>query len=157
MVRSSIISLVFLVLLLIPAQGNFRTMQTDFSTPNVDVEWYIKNSTPSEALEAALEYYGVKHATIVYSQSILETGNFKSRICKEYNNLFGLVNRKTHDYFKFNHWSESVIAYRDYVQYKYKGGDYYAFLSKIGYAEDSLYISKVKNIERLHKKKKKKN
>ena len=40
----------------------------------------------------------------------------------------------------------SVKAYRDYVQYKYKGGDYFAFLDRIGYAEDKAYIEKLRSI-----------
>lgn len=45
-------------------------------------------------------------------------------------------------------WEESVKAYKDYVQYKYKGGNYYEFLNRIGYAEDGSYISKVMSLER---------
>lgn len=43
-------------------------------------------------------------------------------------------------------WEESVKAYKDYVQYKYKGGNYYEFLNRIGYAEDQAYLIKVKRI-----------
>lgn len=43
-------------------------------------------------------------------------------------------------------WEESVKAYRDYVQYKYKKGNYYDFLNRIGYAEDKEYIGKVRRI-----------
>lgn len=43
-------------------------------------------------------------------------------------------------------WEESIKAYKDYVQYKYKGGNYYNFLDGIEYAEDGEYINKVKQI-----------
>ena len=43
-------------------------------------------------------------------------------------------------------WEESVKAYKDYVQYKYKGGNYYDFLNRIGYAEDKEYTSKIGRI-----------
>lgn len=43
-------------------------------------------------------------------------------------------------------WEESVKAYKDYVQYKYREGSYYDFLNKIGYAEDQAYLIKVKRI-----------
>ena len=46
-------------------------------------------------------------------------------------------------------WEESVKAYKDYVQYKYKGGNYYDFLNRIGYAEDGSYISTVMSLERI--------
>lgn len=45
-------------------------------------------------------------------------------------------------------WEESVKAYKDYVQYKYKGGNYYDFLNKIGYAEDGNYVTKVMSLEK---------
>ena len=35
------------------------------------------------------------------------------------------------------------------IEYKYKGGDYYEFLDRIGYAEDKEYIKKVKAVERI--------
>lgn len=95
----------------------------------------------------ALEYYGVKHPQIVYAQAVLETGHFKSDLCLNGNNLFGLYNSKKHRYHTFDHWTESVVAYLDYVQYRYKPpNDYYKFLSDIGYAEDPNYINKLKGI-----------
>lgn len=102
---------------------------------------------PDEGLLDALEYYGVHHTDIVYAQALLESGNFNSKLCTEGNNLFGLYDSKNNDYYRFKHWSESVLAYRDYIQYRYKDKeDYYQFLKRIGYAEDSLYIDKVKRI-----------
>ena len=81
------------------------------------------------------------------SQSILETGYYRSEGCKKDNNLFGLYNWRKKEYYKFSHWTESVKAYRDMIQYRYKNDeDYYHFLDRIGYAEDSLYIQKIKSI-----------
>ena len=105
-----------------------------------------------EGLMEALEYYEVKHPQIVYAQAILETGHFKSDLCLNSNNLFGLYNSKKHRYYTFDHWKDCVIAYKEMVQYKYKGdndkppNDYYKFLSDIGYAEDVQYIQKLKDI-----------
>ena len=105
------------------------------------------SQTPKEGLEEALSYYGLKHKDIVYAQAILETGHFKSNVCLKYNNLFGLYNSKEKRYCKFEHWTESVVAYLDYVQYRYKPpNDYYKFLSDIGYAKDPNYINKLKGI-----------
>lgn len=87
----------------------------------------------------------ILHPTIVLAQALLETGHFSSRVCLEYNNLFGLRQRNG-EYYRFKRWEDSVTAYRDYVQYKYKGGDYFAFLHRIGYAEDKNYIFKVRAI-----------
>lgn len=108
------------------------------------------SKSPQEGLMEALEYYGVKHPQIVYAQAILETGHFKSDLCLNSNNLFGLYNSKEHKYYTFNHWTESVVTYLNCVQYKYKSpndyNDYYEFLLDIGYAEDPNYIDKLKEI-----------
>lgn len=84
---------------------------------------------------------------IVLAQAMLETGYLSSRVCRECNNLFGLRKRDG-AYFCFERWEDSVKAYRDYVQYKYKGGDYFDFLDSIGYAEDRRYTAKVRKIVR---------
>lgn len=108
---------------------------------------FLLSEKPDDDLMAVLEYYNVKHKNIVYAQAILETGHFRSKVCREYNNLFGLYNSTTKDYYKFNHGSESVVAYLNYIQYRYKPpDDYYKFLEEIGYAEDPQYITKLKNI-----------
>lgn len=91
-----------------------------------------------------LQKYDIKHPKIVLAQAKLETGNYTSKLCKEHGNLFGL--RGKNGYAKFKNWRESIKAYRDWVQYKYKGGDYYVFLKEIGYASDPKYITKVKDI-----------
>ena len=67
-------------------------------------------------------------------------------VCLECNNLFGLRRPSDGSYYEFDRWEESVKAYKDYVQYKYKGGDYLLFLKRIGYAEDPDYLVKVHQI-----------
>lgn len=110
-------------------------------------EFLLSEEPDSALLIEALDYYGVKHPEIVYAQAILETGHFRSKVCREYNNLFGLYNSRKGDYYKFNHWSESVVGYLNYIQYRYyPPNDYYTFLEEIGYAEDSMYIHKLKRI-----------
>lgn len=105
------------------------------------------NKSPEEGLMEALEYYGVKHPNVVYAQAVLETGHFKSDLCINGNNLFGLYNSRKKRYYTFDHWTESVEAYIDFIQYKYKPpNDYYKFLDNIGYAEDPEYINKLKRI-----------
>ena len=91
----------------------------------------------------------VHNAEIVYAQAILETGWFKSNLCVTHNNLFGLYDSKNKQYYKFDSWEQSVVAYRKWIQYKHKPNEnYYAFLTRIGYAEDPNYINKVKNIHK---------
>lgn len=105
------------------------------------------SKSPQEGLIEALEYYKVKHPQIVYAQAVLETGHFKSDLCLNGNNLFGLYNSKKHRYYTFDHWKDCIIAYKEMIQYKYKDGDdYLNFLKEIGYAEDSEYICKLKEL-----------
>lgn len=86
---------------------------------------------------------GILHPRIVLAQAILETGWFRSPLCRNRHNLFGLTNPKTGKYYEFNHWTESVRAYYTKVQYKYKGGNYLLWLRDIGYAEDLRYVREV--------------
>lgn len=101
-----------------------------------------------ENLRREIRKNRIKYEDIVVAQALLETGNFKSRVCKELNNLFGLTNPRTGKYFEFQHWTESVRAYYTTVQYKYSRknkkingyADYLLWLRDIGYAEDPGYI-----------------
>lgn len=99
-----------------------------------------------ENLYKALDKYDVKFKKIVVAQALLETGNFTSSLCLQYHNLFGLRHPSDGSYYTFNNWEESIKAYKDDVQYKYNGGDYYDFLNRIGYAQDPKYTSKVMRI-----------
>lgn len=88
----------------------------------------------------------IHHPDIVLAQSKLETGNYKSKVCTVYNNLFGL-RKPDGSYYKFNSWQESVKAYKDWVQNKYiPPNDYYDFLDSIGYAEDANYTDKLRDM-----------
>ena len=94
-------------------------------------------------LIAEIEKNGIKYPKIVLAQAILETGWFKSPVCRNKHNLFGLTNPRTGEYYEFSHWTESVRAYYTKVQYRYKGGNYLLWLKNIGYAEDPGYIRAV--------------
>ena len=103
------------------------------------------------------EEQGLSNLLFVLAQAVLETGHFKSRVCLEYNNLFGLYDLRRHDYCHCARWEDSVIGYKKFIQYRYKGGNYLMFLRRIGYAEDPGYTAKVGKIAmRLYEKIKKK-
>lgn len=105
------------------------------------------SQTPQQGLRQALVFYDIKCKDIVYAQAILETGHFKSKLCKENNNLFGLYNSKKKEYYRFKHWSESVVAYKKWIQYRYKPNeDYYKFLERIKYARAKDYTRVLKEI-----------
>ena len=92
---------------------------------------------------------GILYPTIVLAQAILETGWFRSSVCRNKHNLFGLTNPRTGKYYEFNHWTESVRAYYTKVQYKYKGGNYLLWLDEIGYAEDPNYLVEIISILKM--------
>ena len=107
----------------------------------------FENKTPEEGIDEALQYYKIEHPTIVKAQAILETGNFTSNLCIKNNNLFGLYDSKNKRYYSYNHWWESVEAYKKLIQRKYDNSKYYyMFLEDIKYAKDKDYISKLKEI-----------
>ena len=85
---------------------------------------------------------GIPHPNIVLAQARLETGNFKSDRCRRDHNLFGIKHGKK--YARYRTWQESVADYKARISTRYKGGDYYAFLRRIGYAKDPKYIAKLK-------------
>ncbi|MBQ0141013.1 MAG: glucosaminidase domain-containing protein [Kurthia sp.] len=100
-----------------------------------------------ENFEFVCHYYEIHHPEIVYAQAQLESGHFTSSVYKNKNNFLGLYDSRKHEYYTFNHWTECLRGYRDYVQVKWDGnGDYYQFLTDLPYATDSLYIGKIKSL-----------
>lgn len=105
-----------------------------------------------------LKNLNIKHPHIVLAQSILETGNFKSTIFKQNNNLFGMKEArqrvKTAKGTQLNHayydnWKESVYDYAFY-QCRYLGRitdeeEYYKALDA-SYAEADHYSQALKRI-----------
>lgn len=107
----------------------------------------FENKTPEEGIDEALLYYDIKHPTIVKAQAILETAHFSSDLCVKNNNLFGLYDSKNKRYYSYNHWWESIEAYKELIQRKYDNSKYYyMFLEDIKYAKDKEYINKLKEI-----------
>lgn len=88
---------------------------------------------------------GIHHPEIVVAQAKLETGNYKSKLFKTNNNLFGL--KKGRDYAKFNSYRECIKYYKVNIQSKYRPKEnYYTFLQRIGYAKDPRYTEKLQKI-----------
>ena len=78
---------------------------------NIDNETTIRSCqqwNPRELtlnnLKSVLGEVGLSNKLFVLAQAVLETGNFSSRVCKEYNNLFGLYDSKNRDYYRFARW-----------------------------------------------------
>lgn len=104
-----------------------------------------KANNHQKELKELLEKHDVEHSDIVLAQAILETGWFKCSNCSwEHNNPFGFFWKGRYKEFRDLH--HAVTYYKTWQEKWYKGGDYYNFLKKIGYAEDKKYISKLKSI-----------
>ena len=144
----ALFSLIMLCISLwISQKGPKECKPPETNTDTLEYRQHIHSKLPQDGLMEALIYYDVKYPHIVYAQALIETGNFKSDLCLSDNNLFGLYNSSRNKYHRFDHWTESVIAYKDFIQRRYKPPeDYYEFLQRIGYAEDPNYISKLKKV-----------
>lgn len=95
-----------------------------------------------EQVSEEIRRQGLPHPEIVLAQARLETGNFKSQRCKRDHNLFGIKHGKR--YAKYRRWQDSVADYKKRISSRYNGGDYYAFLRRIGYAEEKEYCNKLR-------------
>lgn len=130
--------------------GAITIAQLTTETPKEKEEAFVIWKTNHYLLNDSNLYNEIKaqgliHPNIILHQAKLETGNFKSISCTKYNNLFGLRN-KNGTYMEFNHWTESVDAYKKYIQVHYKGQDYYNFLDSLHYAEANNYTKVLKQL-----------
>ena len=100
------------------------------------------NGQTIEQVRTELHRQGVPHADIALAQARLETGNFTSSQCRTKRNLFGIKHNGR--YASYRNWKESIADYKERISSRYTGGDYYAFLRRIGYAKDPKYITKLK-------------
>ena len=110
---------------------------------------FIESTIPplsKHSVLSELKKQNIPHANIVLAQSLLETGSYKSTLCKTHNNIFGI--RKGNSYKQYKNYRECIADYKKRISSKYKGGDYYVFLERLGYAEDPLYTQKLKGIVR---------
>lgn len=110
--------------------------------------FYLLDEVNEDVLYHTLKHYNFPSPAVITAQAILESGNFKSRLCIDKNNIFGLYNSESNSYFEFDSWISCVFAYKKFILNKYKEKEnYYNFLNRIGYSEDSLYEGKVKKLE----------
>lgn len=86
----------------------------------------------------------IPHANIVLAQAKLESGNFKSDLVRTHQNIFGL--KKGNRYRRYSHWTECVKDYKKCISDRYDGGNYYAFLNRIGYASHPNYTGLLKDM-----------
>ncbi len=87
---------------------------------------------------------GIKYPEVVYNQSVIESGHFKSNVFKRTKNCFGFHNGK--NYLEFNSIKECCQFYKSWQDKYYKSGDYLVFLSDYGYAKDTNYVNLLKRM-----------
>ena len=102
------------------------------------------------------------HPYIVYSQAIIESGNFTSNIWKENNNMFGMkmperratlaiAINKGHAVYR--DWRECIVDYALFQASYLRGLTEEEYFMKIGnsYAEDGSYEKKIREAKNQHK------
>ncbi len=123
-----------------PKQVNDCTIKKD----SVDLS---QLELTKENFEFVCHFYEIDSPKIVYAQAQLESAHFTSNVYKTNNNFLGLYNTRTKSYYYFNHWSECLKGYKDFVQVKWdQECSYYDFLANLPYAEDPGYINKLKRL-----------
>lgn len=116
-----------------------------------------------EKLIEYIDELNIKFPHIVLAQARLESGNFKSKIFKENNNLFGMkeakqrisTNKGTNlGHAKYDSWKECVLDYALYqATYlsKFKTEEqYYSYLAD-NYAANGRYVKLLKDIAKEYK------
>lgn len=86
----------------------------------------------------------INHANIVLAQAKLESGNFTSYLTRHCNNIFGILHNGK--YARYATWQDCVTDYKNSIQKRYHGGNYYTFLKNIGYSENPDYNRLLKNL-----------
>ena len=130
-------------------------MSATFKADTID---YAQVPFSEEVYRSVLDE-AVMFPEVVYAQSVIETGWFTSRLFREHNNLFGLYNSYKGHFFQYHSWYGSIVGedrdgkhYPGYIdiQKRYKGGDdveeYLQWLERIGYAEDTTYVRKIRKL-----------
>ena len=110
----------------------------------------LEDSFSAKDFVLELHLQGIKYPDVVLRQACWETGFFTSKIWREKNNPFGLyhtIDSIHGEYILFNDWRSAITYYKEWQDKRYKGGDYYDFLIKVGYAQDSNYVHSVKGID----------
>lgn len=103
------------------------------------------NGQTISEVRAEIIRQGLPHPEIVLAQARLESGNFTSAKCKKQHNILGIKHGRR--YATYKRWQDCVTDYKRRISSRYKGGDYYVFLKRIGYARDPRYIQKLKQFK----------
>jgi uncharacterized FlgJ-related protein len=138
--------------------NNYIVQKFTHKTEVTDTLTIHGESFSEDALIILFKECNVKYPHIVLAQAKLESGHFKSKIFKQNNNMFGM--RKARQRITSAQSEKDTYAYyRDWIDCVYDYCMYQSsvlcnvtneseYFAKLGerYAEDSTYVSKLKNI-----------
>ena len=151
--RSGWIAVWYLLLIALLLAGVFNVLPKQSALETSDEELQqqaIEQISFEDSVYTYIIELNIKHPDIVLKQAKIESGNFKSKIFIENNNMFGFkkaykrantqigVNR---GHATYNSWQECIIDYALYQTYSAKNlskEEYINFLGK-HYAEDPNY------------------
>ncbi len=121
-----LITLVLLNVLNCPAPGSEQDVKRRTE------QWLCAAGLSDDKLKIAVELNGLFAPEVIYYQSRLETGNFKSELCIEHNNLFGMRLARTrpttatgateNNYASYATWYDSVRDMKLFQEYYVKKG-----------------------------------
>lgn len=134
-----------------------------FSLENINANRGIGDElSPNNVLAMIIEKR-IAYPDVVYAQSQIESGWFKSSLTKNNNNLFGMrhprkrntTSIKSHNGYSFySHWKKSVIDYKLWqngmIHKINNEEEYLAYLAK-NYAEDPTYVKSIKKLIKRNK------
>lgn len=171
--RRITITLTMLLLSLASIAPQLNSSIIEINIASAKRDWQEKvfreSDLTTQLLYEALVFNQIQNPEIVVKQSIIETGNFKSKIFIATNNPFGMhlaVYRKSvttefvygdyydgqfHKMAKFNSWYDAVLDFKYWQDFWLKEelteAQYYVFLRTLPYAADPRYVYKVKSVE----------
>lgn len=135
---------ILLVLIFIQNFGGGLTINPEIKVKQIaELEKTEEVRLTPENLYQMIIDYKFEHPKVVFSQVMWETGNLTK---VKNNNLFGFRGTK---YLKFDSWEDCIIYAKNWQDKKYVTGNYYDFLKRVKFAEDSLYINKIKKMEHV--------
>lgn len=147
----------FLIILFVLGYFKLNSIAKKFNYSTIiTVEQIVEKELNFQNLKDYMHEIKIHFPDIVFKQARIESGNFKSRICKENNNLFGMRLAKKREttavgenkkYAVYDNWQQSVDDYKLWQEYhkineNTKREDYLKLIGKI-YAQDSTYVNKI--------------
>jgi len=149
-----IIGLIGMLSIALIASGTQNNILENDITDTELIEQAEKDISFEDSVYNYIVFLEIKHPDIVMRQARIESGNFKSKIFKENNNMFGFKKAYKRPntqcgincgYACYSNWKQCIIDYALYQTYSAKNmskKDYINFLDK-NYAEDPKYKNKL--------------